>query len=95
MEARVVKPTTGPSALPTGDVRVHGVQMGTNVVVGDAELARWVARELTEVHRRLNGVAAEVRRQRATEDIELLGAEHALRRAAFLLDALEVGRREA
>jgi hypothetical protein len=68
--------------------------MGTNVLVGDAELARWVARELTEVHRRLNAVAAEVRRQRASEDIELLAAEHALRRAAFL-DALEVGRREA
>lgn len=95
MEAPEAKPTTGPSALPTGTRQVHGVQMGTTVLVGDAELARWVAGELTEVHRRLNDVAAEVRRQRATEDIELLGAEHALRRAAFLLGALEVGRREA
>lgn len=72
---------------------MHGVQMGATVLVVDAELGSWVSEELAEVHRRLDHVAAELRRQRATEDIELLGAEHALRRAAFLLDgSAEVSR---
>jgi hypothetical protein len=70
--------------------------MGASVLVGDVDLATWVGRELAEVHRRLDNVATELRRRGATGDIELLGAEHALRRAAFLLDgSSEVGPRNA
>lgn len=64
--------------------------------VEDAELESWVNAELAEVHRRLTHVATELRRQRASEDMELLGAEHALRRAAFLLGgSSEVSRRDS
>lgn len=60
--------------------------MNATAPVLDAALGSWVTEELAKVRRRLDNVAAELRRRRTTADMELLGAEHALRRAAFLLD---------
>ena len=47
----------------------------------------WVDGELAEVHRRLSDVAYELRLLGGAREIELLSAEHALHRAAFLLGA--------